>query len=208
MSIWGRVFAALYDRTLAASEEAGLAERRRALLAAAHGRVVELGAGTGLNLAHYPPGGIEELVLVEPEEAMARRLRRRLASSPLPARVISARGESLPLPDGHFDVAVATLVLCTVGDPTRTLSELRRVLRPGGRLLFLEHVRAEEPKLARWQDRIDPVWSRVAHGCHCNRATLGALERSGFAVREVERDRIPKAAAFVRPMIAGAAERD
>lgn len=205
MSLWGRVFAAMYDRIMADTEAAGLAERRRALLTGAQGRVIELGAGTGVNLQHYPATGIEELVLVEPEAPMAKRLERRASESTLSARVIRAPAEELPLPDASFDTAVCTLVLCTVRDPARALAELRRVLRPGGRLLFLEHVRSEDPRIARWQDRLHPLWVRFGHGCHCNRPTLDALSGAGFELGEVEHGRVPKAPPIVRPLIAGTA---
>lgn len=128
---WGRLFAAAYDRGLKATEEAGLGEMRRELLAGASGRVLEIGAGTGVNLDLYP-AAVNELTLVEPDPHMAKRLRARLAASSRPASVLEAPGEALPLPDGGFDVAVATLVLCTVPDPAATLAELRRVLAPGG----------------------------------------------------------------------------
>ena len=205
MSLWGRVFAAMYDRMMAGTEEAGLGERRHNLLAAARGSVIEVGAGTGANLKHYPPTGIDELVLVEPEEPMARRLDRKLATTSLPGRVIRAPAEALPLQDASFDVGVCTLVLCTVNDQAHSLSELRRVLKPGGSLLFLEHVRAEDPRVAKWQDRIQPFWVHFGHGCHCNRPTLQVLTAAGFDVREVDRGRLPKAPPIVRPMIAGVA---
>jgi ubiquinone/menaquinone biosynthesis C-methylase UbiE len=205
VSLWGRVFAACYDRTMAGAERAGLGARRTALLAAARGAVVEVGAGTGVNLAHYPPAAIDELVLVEPEEPMARRLERRVAGCGLPARVVRAPAEQLPLPDESFDVAVCTLVLCTVADQPRALSELRRVLRPGGLLLFLEHVRAEDPRVARWQDRVQPLWVRLGHGCHCNRATLETIGAGGFELQQLEWGKLPKAPPIVRPMIIGVA---
>lgn len=205
MSLWGRVFARFYDNCMAATEEAGLGERRAALLAGAHGSVIELGAGTGVNLKHYPAAGIEELVLVEPEEPMARRLEQRAADSGRAARIVRAPAEQLPFPDSSFDVAVSTLVLCTVRDPERAVSELRRVLKPDGRLLFLEHVRAEDPELARWQDRLRPLWVRCGHGCHCNRPTLDTLASGGFEIEEVTHDRLPKAPKIVRPMIVGTA---
>lgn len=207
MNLWGRTFARFYDRFMAATEEAGLGARRAELLAGAHGAVIELGSGTGVNLEHYPASGIDELVLVEPEEPMARRLERRAANSQLPTRVVRAPAEELPLPDASFDVAVCTLVLCTVADQQRALAELRRVLKPGGRLLFLEHVRAKDLKLARWQDRLHPLWVRFGHGCHCNRATVQAMRDAGFVVGELEHDRIPKAPAIVRPMAVGSAQR-
>ena len=208
MSLWGRVFARFYDRFMAETEEAGLGDRRRELLSGVSGSVIELGAGTGVNLQHYPAAGVEELVLVEPEAPMAVRLERRAAESPLPTRVVRAPAEELPLPDASFDFAVCTLVLCTVNDQPRALAELRRVLKPGGRLLFLEHVRAEDPALARWQDRLQPLWVRFGHGCHCNRPTLGALGSAGFRVDDVTHSRILKAPPIVRPMIVGTATRE
>jgi ubiquinone/menaquinone biosynthesis C-methylase UbiE len=205
MNLWGRVFARYYDSGMAATEAAGLSARRDALLADAAGSVVEIGAGTGANLARYP-AAVAELVLVEPEAPMVAKLRERLAREPRArARVLQAPAEAIPLPDGGFDVAVSTLVLCTVGDQARALSELRRLLKPGGRLLFIEHVRAEDPALARWQDRLHPLWVRCGHGCHCNRATLEAIRDAGFRIETVQSGRLPKAPAIVRPMIAGVA---
>jgi ubiquinone/menaquinone biosynthesis C-methylase UbiE len=204
VNLWGRVFAKFYDRCMASTEAAGLADRRRALLSGAHGSVVEIGAGTGANLAQYP-GGLTEVVLVEPERPMVDQLEPHLGRIAAPARIVHAPAEAIPLPDGSFDVAVSTLVLCTVRDPQQALAELRRVLKPGGRLLFLEHVRSEEPGLAKWQDRLQPLWLRVGHGCHCNRSTLQEIGASGFVVESVEHGRLPKAAPLVRPMIAGVA---
>ena len=204
MSLWGRIFASVYDRGLAAVEEAGLAERRRLLLAGARGRVLEIGGGTGANLAHYP-SEVSEVVVTEPEEPMARRLEAKLGGARVPARVVRAPAERLPFGDGEFDVAVSTLVLCTVRDPARALAEVHRVLRSGGRLLFLEHVRAPDPGLARWQDRLHPLWVRVGHGCHCNRPTLDLIERSPLEIERVERGEMRKAAPFVRPLITGSA---
>jgi ubiquinone/menaquinone biosynthesis C-methylase UbiE len=209
MSLWGRIFARFYDRAMAATEAAGLADRRGLLLAEAAGAVVEIGAGTGANLTRYP-SAVQELVLVEPEAPMVAQLHRRIehehaAGVVSPARVVQAPAEAIPLPDASFDVAVSTLVLCTVRDPAAALAELRRLLRPGGRLLFIEHVRAEDPALSRWQDRLAPVWRRVGHGCNCNRATLSAIQAAGFTVERVELGRLPKAPKIVRPMIAGVA---
>ena len=204
MSLWGRIFAATYDRALAGTERAGLADVRRNALAGASGRVVEIGSGTGVNLEHYP-ATIEELVCTEPEEPMARRLERKVADSSLPVRVVHAAAEDLPLEDDSFDTAVSTLVLCTVADPERTLAELARVLRPGGRLIFVEHVRAQEPGLAKWQDRIHPLWVRFGHGCHCNRPTLDTIAASAFEVESHERGTLPKAPPIVRPLVTGVA---
>jgi SAM-dependent methyltransferase len=119
--------------------------------------------------------------------------------------VLSAPAEAIPLPDASFDFAVSTLVLCTVRDQAQALSELRRVLKPDGRLLFLEHVRADDPGLARWQDRIQPVWGWFAVGCHCNRSTLDSIRDAGFEPGSVEHGQIPKAFPLVKPMIVGTA---
>jgi ubiquinone/menaquinone biosynthesis C-methylase UbiE len=189
---------------MAATERLGLAQRRHALLESLQGRVIEIGGGTGANLEHYPPG-LEELIITEPEPPMARRLRQRVHGSALPARVVQAPAEHLPFPDDSFDFAVSTLVLCTVKDPAQALSELRRVLRPGGELVFLEHVRASSPRLARWQDRLHPLWLRFGHGCNCNRPTLDAIRAAGFDVRRIEHGSLPRAPAIVRPMVMGAA---
>jgi ubiquinone/menaquinone biosynthesis C-methylase UbiE len=201
---WRKVRAALYDRLSEGVERAGLSERRRKLLSAARGRVLEVGAGTGLNVPHYP-NEVQELVFVEPNEAMADRLRGRLAENARPATVVLARAESLPFDDAAFDTVVVTAVLCSVHDVGRSLRELRRVLEPGGRLLFAEHVRADDPRLARWQDRLNRPWRVVADGCNCNRRTLDAIVASGFEVDQLERGELPKAPTIVRPFVAGSA---
>jgi ubiquinone/menaquinone biosynthesis C-methylase UbiE len=204
VSLYGRLFARFYDRAIAASEEAGLADRRRRLLAQARGRVVEIGAGTGLNLAHYP-AGIEQLVLTEPEEPMLARLRERAAAHEPPATVVAAPAERLPLAAASVDTVVTTLTLCTVDDLEAALREAQRVLAPGGRLLFLEHVRAADERLARRQDLLAPLWKHVGHGCHCNRATLAAIEAAAFDVHDVEHGRMPRAPRFLEPLVAGVA---
>lgn len=201
---WSRLFTALYDRSLSASEEAGLRRMRRELLAEAGGRVLELGAGTGANLDLYPDD-FEELVLVEPDPHMNRRLRARLAESKRSATAIEAGAERLPFDDAAFDTVVATLVLCTIPDPAAALSEAARVLKPGGRLLFVEHVRAEDPGLAAWQDRLEKPWRFLGDGCHCNRDTVAAIEASPLMLGPLRRDRLPKAPPIVRPLIRGSA---
>ena len=138
---------------------------------------------------------------------MARRLARKLADYSLPVQVVRARAEELPFEDQRYDFAVSTLVLCTVDDPNRALEEIRRLLKPGGQLLFVEHVRADEPRLARWQDRLHGFQYRFACGCHCNRRTLESIEGAGFQVAEVTHDRLRKAPPIVRPLIVGAADR-
>jgi ubiquinone/menaquinone biosynthesis C-methylase UbiE len=201
---WGRLFAAIYERMIAGTEEAGLADRRHALLARATGSTLEIGAGTGLNLEHYPDA-VTELVLAEPGEHMGKQLRAHVGRAGRPVEVVEAPAERLPFPDDRFDTIVSTLVLCTVSDPAAALAEAGRVLRPGGQLLFLEHVRSEEPGLARWQDRLWRPWRVFGDGCHCNRDTLATLNASGLAVEDLERERMPKAPPLVEPLIVGAA---
>jgi ubiquinone/menaquinone biosynthesis C-methylase UbiE len=201
---WGRLFAAMYDRGLKATEEAGLREMRRETLRAARGRTIDLGAGTGANLGLYPEG-VTELVLAEPDPHMSARLRPKLAEYPQSAELVEASAEALPFEDSSFDTAVFTLVLCTVPNPERALAEAARVLKPGGRLLFVEHVRAEAPSLARWQDRLETPWRFLADGCHCNRDTVANIEASPFTLERVEGGKLPKAPPLVRPLVRGTA---
>jgi ubiquinone/menaquinone biosynthesis C-methylase UbiE len=203
------IFARFYDRLLAGTEDAGLAEMRDALLATASGRVLELGAGTGLNLPHYTDA-VTELVMTEPDPPMAERLRERLTAEGTAAgrpSVTEALAEDLPFDDGSFDVVVATLVLCTVEDPGRAVAEARRVLVEDGRLLYLEHVRSSRPRLARWQDWLERPWGWFAGGCHPNRATGELLAGAGFWIDSIDRDSLPKAPPIVRPLIRGVARR-
>lgn len=197
---WGRMFAWGYDWFLSASEKAGLRDMRRELLAEARGRTLEVGAGTGLNADLYPDS-VTELVLSEPDRFMAGRLRAKHPS----AQVTEAPAEDLPFEDDAFDTVVVTLVLCTVPDPPSALREISRVLKPGGRFLFLEHVRADDPKLARWQDRLHRPWYLFGDGCNCNRDTLAAIEASPLTVERSERGSVPKAVPLVRPLLRGAA---
>jgi SAM-dependent methyltransferase len=203
MSLYARIFAAGYDRLFGAVERAGLSDMRAGLLAGVRGRTLELGAGTGLNLRHYPDG--ITLVLTEPEEPMVRRLERRVHDVRPGASVVRASADRLPFADGSVDTVVSTLVLCTVPDQPAALREIRRVLSAEGTLLFLEHVRGEHPRVARWQDRLQPLWVHVGHGCHCNRDTLAGIRRAGFDVETVEHSQLPGAPAFVRPLIIGRA---
>jgi ubiquinone/menaquinone biosynthesis C-methylase UbiE len=204
MAIRRRLFAAFYDRVSKGSEEAGLREERRQLLAAAAGATLEIGAGTGLNLEHYP-GAVTRLVLTEPDEHMRRRLARRVSEVRPSTEIVAAGVEQLPFPDGSFDTVVVTFVLCSVAQQEAALAEVTRVLKPGGRLLFLEHVRSDDEKLAKWQDRITPLYNIV--GCNPNRDTLAAIEASALAVETVKHGEVPKAPKVERPMVAGTARR-
>jgi ubiquinone/menaquinone biosynthesis C-methylase UbiE len=203
-----RLFAAIYDRMLAGTEKGGLREMRAELLSDAKGRTLELGAGTGLNVAHYTEG-VSELVLTEPDRFMAARLRKRIAAQPpAPAavEVIETGAEELPFDEASFDTVVATLVFCTVEDPQRAAGEARRVLRPDGRLLYLEHVRSpDNERLARWQDRLERPWGWLGAGCHPNRSTGETLSAAGWETERLERGRMPKAPPWVRPLISGSA---
>jgi ubiquinone/menaquinone biosynthesis C-methylase UbiE len=201
---WGRLFAAMYDRGLKGTEDAGLREMRREALGAARGRTIELGAGTGANLGLYPDA-VTELVLAEPDPHMAKQLRPKLAQAGVSAELTEASAERLPFEDSSFDTAVFTLVLCTVPDPRAALAEAARILKPGGKLLFVEHVRAEDPGLARWQDRLEKPWRFVGDGCHCNRDTVATIEASPLSLEQVERGRLPKAPPLVRPLAWGSA---
>jgi ubiquinone/menaquinone biosynthesis C-methylase UbiE len=201
MSLWGRIFAATYDRLMAKTEAAVLRGHRAALVGGARGDVLEIGGGTGANLPFYGDG-VTSLTITEPEAPMARRLRPQLNHE---ATFVAAGAEALPFADDSFDTAVSTLVLCTVDDQSAALRELRRVLRPGGRLLFIEHVRAGDPKLARWQDRVQPIHGFVAHGCRCNRATVEGIRSAGFDVTRLEHDTLRPAPPFVRPLVVGEA---
>jgi ubiquinone/menaquinone biosynthesis C-methylase UbiE len=182
-------FAWIYPR-LAASVEPLAQPHRIQLLAGLHGRVVEVGAGHGLNFAHYP-ATVSEVIAVEPERALRAQAVEAAARSPVPIRVVSGIAEALPLADGEADAAVASLVLCSVRDQATALGELRRVLRPGGELRFYEHVRAHDPRFARYQDLVRPLWKVVGGNCHTNRDTPAAIEQAGFVISEMERFRFP-----------------
>jgi SAM-dependent methyltransferase len=198
---WARFTALIYDRFLYLGESAGMRASRKALLDRATGRVVEIGAGTGLNIAHYPSGA-QELILVEPEPAMRRRLEPRVRRSDRHAIILDASAEQLPLADESVDTVVSTLVLCTVERPDRALAEIARVLRPGGQLLFIEHVRAETPALAWWQDRLLGPWRRFACGCRCNRATVELIRACGFDVT-ASKGAWRAMPPIVRPLVSG-----
>jgi len=203
MSLRSRFFALTYDRQLARVERSGLGEIRRRLVETASGRVLEIGTGTGANLDHYGPA-VESRTLTEPERPMLRRLESRVRERAPQATVLRAPAEDLPFDDDSFDTAVSTLVLCGVADQPRALRELRRVLRPGGRLIFVEHVRSEDPKLARLQDRMNRL-NRFVVCCECNRPTLDSMKAAGFQIDELEQTKLQKVPPFVRPLIVGTA---
>jgi ubiquinone/menaquinone biosynthesis C-methylase UbiE len=197
------IFAALYDAMAASAERRWMGERRRRLLGGARGAVLEIGGGTGANLAHY--SDVDRVIVAEPDPFMRKRLGQKLANARVPIEVSAAGAEALSFPDGSFDTVVSTLVLCTVPDQEATLDEIRRVLRPGGRLLFfIEHVRAEG-STARWQDRLEPLWGRLFGGCHPNRDTVAAIEEAGFEMETFESFSPPDPLAVLLPYVQGSA---
>jgi SAM-dependent methyltransferase len=182
------VFARLYARGSPGVDRKGGAEHRAELLAGAAGRIVEVGAGNGLNFAHYPPA-VSEVVAVEPEPYLRERAAEAAAGAAVPVRVVEGVADALPAEDGSFDAAVASLVLCSVPDQAAALAEIRRVLRPGGELRFYEHVVSERPRVARLQRRLDDwgLWPRLLGGCHGSRDTTAAIEAAGFEIERVRR---------------------
>jgi ubiquinone/menaquinone biosynthesis C-methylase UbiE len=203
---WAHTFAAIYDPLLWFGERAVARALRKELLSQARGRTIEIGSGTGLNLAHYP-ADLDELVLAEPDPAMRTRLEKRLRRSGRHARLIDAPAERLPFPDGSIDTVVSTLVLCTVDSPEVALEEISRVLRPDGQLLFLEHVRSDSPPLAAWQNRLEEPWRKFARGCRCNRDTAQLIAESGCTIDEMQERSWRAMPPIVRPLIVGRARR-
>ncbi len=203
------IVAALYDRILGPVEHAGLGEIRTGTLAAASGRTLEIAAGNGHNLGHYP-ASVDSLVLAEPDPHMYSRLLERMDRLPagssgrvIESSVFQASAEDLPFESSSFDSVVCTLGLCTIPDPARALAEVRRVLSPDGRFCFVEHVRSAESGTARMQDLITPLWRRVAGGCHPNRDSQALIESAGFRIEALERGTMPKAPRPLSPLISG-----
>lgn len=180
------LFARCYAVFARLAERGELGRRRRALVGQARGLVLEAGAGTGENFKHLPAGATG-LVALEPDPTMVRLARARLADAGVPIRMVRGVMEDLPFADASFDTAVVTLALCSVDDPAAAVAELRRVVRPGGRLLLLEHVRSGDEVVAAWQDRLEHPWAWLNGGCHPNRATTATVEAGGFRIDALER---------------------
>jgi ubiquinone/menaquinone biosynthesis C-methylase UbiE len=202
------VFAHLYSWTSGRWQGDDVIRHRRELLAGLRGRVLELGAGDGINFSLYPTE-VTELVAVEPEPYLHAKATLAAARAPVPVRVVNATADQLPVEDASFTAAVASLVLCSVPNQSRALEELRRILRPGGELRFYEHVLSENPKVAHTQRVVDRLfWPRVFGGCHTARDTPAALEAAGFSI-EKQRNVIvgPRFAAPVRLHVLGSARK-
>ncbi|MDH4133122.1 MAG: class I SAM-dependent methyltransferase [Gemmatimonadota bacterium] len=204
----GRLIAAIYDRLTEASEEACLRQWRADLLRDLTGHVLEVGTGTGRNIPFYP-ADLERLVLSEPDQHMRRKLSEKIrAQAQTRAELLDTSLDELPFAAESFDAVVATLVLCSVTHPENALKEIHRVLRPGGRFIFLEHVAAEDrPRRLKWQRRIEPFWKRIAGGCHLTRRTADAIVAAGFTVENLRRESMRKAWPLVRPTIRGTARK-
>jgi ubiquinone/menaquinone biosynthesis C-methylase UbiE len=201
------IFARVYT-AIAKPDEKG-DEHRRELLAGLSGRVIEIGAGNGLNFRFYPPA-VEEVVAVEPEPYLRAEAERWAPKGSVPIRVVDGVADALPSADGEFDAAVASLVLCSVADQRAALDEVRRVLRPGGELRFYEHVLAQDPRLQRTQRVIGRVWPCIGGGCHLDRDTPAAIAAAGFTVERLRRFKYAPAPflQFVAPHVIGTARLD
>jgi SAM-dependent methyltransferase len=199
------LFARVYART-SQLMDAEISDHRRRLLAGLTSRVLEVGAGNGLNFPHYP-ATVTEVLAVEPEPYLRRLALAAARQAPVPIRVVDGTAETLPAPEGAVDAVVASLVLCTVTDPDQALAETRRVLRPGGTLRFYEHVRATDPRLAHWQDRLERPWGWLVGGCHPNRDTVAAITAAGLRLVQLDRFDLQAMPPPARPHVLGVAER-
>lgn len=199
----------MYDRMVSAAEKGFLGPVREELAGSAEGCVLEIGCGTGANFSHYTEKATE-VVATEPDPYMLQRAEKRAAQMDRPIAVHQAPAEELPFPDASFDTVVSTLVLCSVDDPAKALSEVRRVLKPGGELRFYEHVRYESAFGGFWQDLVAPVWGWLGGGCHPNRDTAASIREAGFTIEKLERSKpLPPIPPMVcsRPHIKGIAVR-
>lgn len=201
------IFALFFAGVAALGERTGYGRSRAEALAGAEGRLLIVGLGPGHDLAHLP-AEVTDVVAVEPEPSMRKYAARRVARAPVPTRLIGAVAEALPLPDASMDAALVALVLCSVPDPALAASELRRVLRPGSTLHVLEHVAASpDSRLRRWQNRLSPLWSRLAAGCQLTRDTRETLREAGFDTAQLRNTTVPVAPALVAPHLVGIARR-
>lgn len=201
-----RIFPWLLDKALGHPR---IEARRKALVSQASGEVLEIGFGSGATLPFYDPAKVTKLTVVEPSEGMNRRAAARLAASPVRVESVPGAGERLPFADASFDTVVTCLTLCSVSDPDAVMAEIRRVLRPGGKFLFLEHVRSEDAGRARWQVRLNPLQKVIGVGCNLDRDSAATVRKAGFSLPPLAQEVEPAfgAMAPLTPLIAGAAER-
>jgi SAM-dependent methyltransferase len=184
------------------AEERGLGELRHALLGELEGDILEIGAGTGASLPHYERAS--RVVALEPDPSMAKRLPAKVAAATVPVDVVAGSAESVPFPDESFDAVESAFMLCSVAEPTAVLAEARRVLKPRGKLILLEHVRGDG-RTASWQERLTPLHRRIAGNCHLNRDTLATVAGAGFDTSRVEDTNLPGTHPLVRSGIQGVA---
>jgi ubiquinone/menaquinone biosynthesis C-methylase UbiE len=200
------LFARIYSRIARREDERGNADNREELLAGLHGRVIEVGSGTGSNFAHYP-AAVTEVVAVEPEPYLRKKSEEAAATAPVPVRVVDGVADALPVDDASLDAGVVSLVLCSVPDQDAALAELHRAIKPGGELRFYEHVASNRASRRRLQRALDmTVWPRVAGGCHLTRNTRAAIDRAGFSVQRSRRFPFPPGRLGI-PHILGSARR-
>jgi SAM-dependent methyltransferase len=204
-SLVQRLAATGYDWLFDRVDPLGGADHRRRLVDQAAGAVLEIGAGTGRNLPRYRTA--TRVVALEPGPGMRARANQAAQAAHVAVEVIDGAAEDLPFPDAAFDTVVASLVLCTVPDLAQTLAEAHRALRPGGTLRFYQHVRADDPRLARWQDRLERPWGWLAGGCHPNRDVVAAITAAGFRMLELDRFDFQIMPPLVRPHVLGVAQR-
>ena len=178
------VFPWLYDAVMRGSDRGIMGQWRQRVVAAASGRILEVGAGTGLRMRHYDPLAL--VIAIEPDIGMLHRARPRAAAAGARVILVAADAERLPFRTEAFDTAVVQLALCTIPRPERALEELRRVLRPSAALRLLEHVRVAQPVVARMQDWLTPAWQRIAGGCRLNRRTTESVAAAGFHIESVQ----------------------
>lgn len=204
MGIYAKyVFPHLLDWTMSRQV---MAEQRARIVGSASGEVLEIGFGTGLNLPHYGPN-VARLHAIDPADVLRRRVGRRVAAAAFPVQMHQLDAARLPFADASFDCVVSTWTLCSIRDVASALSEVRRVLRPGGRLLFLEHGRSDDPRVARWQDRLNPVQKVVGVGCHLNRSIDQLVREADLQVERLERFRLRDAPAIFGEHYLGEATR-
>jgi SAM-dependent methyltransferase len=184
---------------------APITEERARVVPGAHGRVAEIGIGSGLNLPHYDPSRVREVIGIEPSPEMRDKADKAARDVPFPVRLLESEGERLPLEDASMDTVVVTFTLCTIPDPVRAVREMRRVLRPAGQLLFAEHGQAPDDNVRRWQERLDPIWGVIGGGCHLARPIPRLLEEGGFRVSDLAERYVPGGPKFASYVYRGAA---